>query len=279
MAGCSKDEKKKDYPGTLPDEKIAKIYETSSIRTEVKNPLSEDEWRVVSKKDNERHLAHEFTWEGDRLESMKDHNYDRFYSFNYDEYGRVIRIICDSDQDFSRTLSYNEEGLLARSEGTMTHSDGTKWATSTLVYTWENGLLKSIEEDYWCHDPGEDEISKQITRTYTWKDGNVVSTFRSQRTGDKVVETKYDFEYSDSVNPLHGFVYLLIPDKGIIFDYEGIDCLSKNLPSRITSETAHRYEFSFTGNPITTFEKHIIADSSPLLHMYTDYTVEIEYQR
>ena len=112
FAACDKEGRKR-YPSTLPDQKITNIYETTSFKTETLNPVTK-EWTVVVKKDNPRHLAHEFTWEGDRLESMKDHNYDRFYSFNYDEYGRVSRIICDSDSDFSRTLSYDAEGLLAR---------------------------------------------------------------------------------------------------------------------------------------------------------------------
>lgn len=279
FAACDKEGRKR-YPSTLPDQKITNIYETTSFKTETLNPVTK-EWTVLVKKDNPRHLAHEFTWEGDRLESMKDHNYDRFYSFNYDEYGRVSRIICDSDSDFSRTLSYDAEGLLARCEGAIKDHDGVLVSTQTLIYTWEDGLLKRIEEETWSHFPGEEEISKKITRTYTWQDGNVVSTTRTKHEGDKTEELQYNYEYSTAVNPLHGFVYLVIPDRGIIFDYEGIDCLSKNLPSRITSSpTSARYEFSYTpGTPLASFEKHMIGDSSPVLRLITDYSVELEYAR
>ena len=277
LAACSKDAKK-NYPSTMPDEKIASIYETTAFKTEMLNPVTQ-EWKVLVEKNNERHLAHEFTWEGDRLESMQDHNTDRFYSFNYDELGRVTRIICDNDTDFSRTLYYNEDGLLSRSEGTMTHRDGTLFTTQKLFYIWENGLLKSIEEDYWSHDEGEEEITRKTTYTYTWEDGNVVRTNRLERKNGKEEETQYDYEYSTSINPLHGFVYLVHPDRGIIFDYEGIDCLSKNLPSRITSPTTPRYEFSYTGTPVSSFEKHIIGDSNPTMRLLTDYKVEFEYKR
>lgn len=247
FAACDKEGRKR-YPSTLPDQKITNIYETTSFKTETLNPVTK-EWTVVVKKDNPRHLAHEFTWEGDRLESMKDHNYDRFYSFNYDEYGRVCRIICDSDADFSRTLSYDPEGLLARCEGSIKNHDGVLVSTQTLIYTWQ--------------------------------DGNVVSTTRTKHEGDKTEEFQYNYEYSTAVNPLHGFVYLVIPDRGIIFDYEGIDCLSKNLPSRITSSPASaRYEFSYTpGTPLASFEKHMIGDTSPVLRLTTDYSVELEYAR
>lgn len=275
LSACNKDNNKKNYPGTLPDQKITNIYETSTFKTEMQNPVTQ-EWKVIVEKTNARHLAHEFTWVGDRLESIKDHNLDRFYSFDYDEYGRVIRVICDSDADYSRTLTYDEEGLLDRCEGTLKDHDGKLISSQALVYTWENGLLKRIEEDYWSNLPGEEEISRTAERVYTWKDGNVVSTIRTEHKGVLEVVTQYDYEYGTAVNPLHGFVFLVLPDKGIIFDYEGIDCLSKNLPTRITSPTSTQYEFSYTGTPLTSFEKHIIGDN-PTLRVNTDYFVELEY--
>lgn len=277
LSACNKDNNNKNYPGTLPDQMITNIYETSTFKTEMLNPVTH-EWKVIAEKNNARHLAHEFTWVGDRLESMVDHNLGRFYSFNYDEYGRVIRIICDSDADYSRTLTYDEEGLLARCEGTLKDNNGKLISSQALVYTWENGLLKRIEEDYWSQFPDEEEISRKTDRVYTWQDGNVVSTIRTEHTGDKVVETQYDYEYGTAVNPLHGFVFLVLPEKGIIFDYEGIDCLSKNLPTRITSPTSTRYEFSYTGTPLTSFQKHIIGDN-PTLRVNTDYFVELEYAK
>lgn len=277
LAACNKEGNKKNYPSTLPDQKIANIYESSHLKTEMLNPVTHT-WTVLVDKHNARHLAHEFTWDGDRLESMKDHNYDRFYSFNYDEYGRVIRIICDSDSDFSRTLSYDDEGLLARCEGSLKNHDGVQVSSQTLVFTWEDGQLKRVEEDFWSHYPDEEEIIRKTTRSYTWKDGNVVSTLRAEKQGDKVVEVQYDYEYGTAVNPLHGFVYLILPDRGIIFDYEGIDGLSKNLPTSINSSTNIKYEYSYTGTPITSFEKHMIGDD-PALRMTTDYSVELEYAR
>lgn len=178
--------------------------------------------------------------------------------------------------DFSRTLTYDDKGLLARCEGTLKDHDGKLIASQTLDYTWKDGLLKLLEEDYWSHYPDEEEINRKVTRTYTWKDGNVVSTIRTEHQDEKVTETQYNYEYGTAVNPLHGFVFLVLPDKGVIFDYEGIDGLSKNLPTRITSPTSARYEYSYTGTPLTSFEKHMIGDN-PTLRMNTDYFVELEY--
>ena len=274
MVACHKE----NYPGTLPKEKITKIYETSVFTSEMKIPGT-TEWKTITKT-NERHLAHEFTWEDNRIESFEDHNLGRFYSFNYDEKGRIVRIICDSDTDYSRTLSYDDHGQLARSEGSIRQSDGTLLSTQTLVYTWENGLLKSIEEDTWDHYPGEEEITSKATHSYTWENGNVISTKRRiVKSNGEVSETEYNYQYSTDINPLHGFVYLLDPYRGLIFDYEGVDCLSKNLPSRITSPTNNRQEFSYTGSPITSVEKHIIGDSSAILNVTVDSTLDFEYSR
>ena len=84
MTACSK-----EYPSTLPSQKIAGIYEASTIKTEM---FMAGEWKTMSNKTNERQLAHEFTWEGNELESMTAHNLGRFYSFGYDEKGRIDHI-------------------------------------------------------------------------------------------------------------------------------------------------------------------------------------------
>ncbi|MBQ9893276.1 MAG: hypothetical protein IJM35_09015 [Bacteroidales bacterium] len=159
--------------------------------------------------------------------------------------GRIVRIICDSNTDCSRTLYYNDEGLLACSEGTARTGDGTLVTSEYFVFTWEDGnVVKTIRQ--------------------TIKDGNITE------------ETEYNYEYSTAANPLHGFIFLIHSNSGIIFDYEGIDALSKNLPSRITSQK-HRYEFSFSGEQVSSGEKHLIADSSPILRMTTDYSLDFEY--
>ena len=62
-----------------------------------------------------------------------------------------------------------------------------------------------------------------------------------------------------------------------MFDYNGIDGLSKNLPSRISSTQKNRYEYTYSGELVATVEKHLIADSDPTLHFYTDYTLDFEY--
>ena len=70
------------------------------------------------------------------------------------------------------------------------------------------------------------------------------------------------------------------PERGIIFDFEGIDGLSKNLPSRVVSSLNNRYEYSYTGSDrVTSIEKHEIADGSDMLHQYVDYTLDLEYVR
>lgn len=278
VTACRKEEEKKDYPSTLPGEKITYVYESSVFKTELKN-VATDEWMVLSEHEHERQLTHKFVWDGERLASLEDHKNDLYYSFEYDGYGRIIRIVCDRDKGFTRTLFYDEDGLLSRSEGARTRSDGTQFATQTLVYTWENGLLKTIEEDYWSHNPGESTVSRKSTFAYTWKDGNVISTERRVRKNGQDSQTRYNYEYGPAVNPLHGFVYLMIPGMGVFFDYEGIDGLSRNLPSHIESDPIEFYDYSYAGDPATSFGKLLFEYATPVMRMTTDYTVELEYLR
>lgn len=277
VMACEKEGNKKNSPSSLPDEKVSKVYEASTVKTEMKIG---EEWKTIANKTNARTLAHEFTWEGDRLESVMDHNLGYFYSFGYDENGRISHIYSDGGNDFSRSLSYNEDGLLSRSEGTQKLGDGTLIASQNFVYTWVDGLLKTIEEDYWRHDPGEDEITRKSTYTFTWKDGNVISSScHTEKNGTAIDDAQYTFEYSSAVNPLRGFVFCQLPGYGIVFDYNGIDGLSRNLPSRVVSTQGNRYEYSYSGERMATVEKHLIADSSPTLHFYTDYTLDFEYMQ
>ena len=275
VAACNKE---KNDPGMQPDEKITKIYEASILKIEMKNPVT-GEWTTKASKTTERRLAHEFAWEGDRIESVTDHNLNRFYSFNYDDHNRISHIYCDSDQDYSRALYYDEEGLLSRSEGTNKLGDGTLVATQKLVFTWADGVLQKIEEESWSHFLDEEVITTKGTYLYTWEGGNVVKSLRQiSKNGGQATETEYTYEYTSSINPLHGFVLSMIPYYGIFFDYDGIDGLSKNLPSRIVAaQQKNRYEYSYTGNPVSKIEKHEIADGSLMLRQYVDYTLDVEY--
>lgn len=272
MASCSKE----SYPSTLPSQKIAGIYEASTIKTEM---FMAGEWKTMSNKTNERQLAHEFTWEGNELESMTDHNLGRFYSFGYDEKGRIDHIYSNSDQDFSRVISYDRDGHVVLSKGTIRMGNGTLLASQDFTFTWTGGTLQKVEEEFWSHYPDEEEINLTATRTYTWENGNVVKTVRSEvRNGSPLNDTVYTYEYGTEANPLYGFVYTLHPSNGIIFDYEGIDCLSRNLPSRIMpGNDGVRYEYSYSGSPLAKAEKHMIGDTSPIMHMFTDFTLDFEY--
>ena len=104
--------------------------------------------------------------------------------------------------------------------------------------------------------------------------------FSVVKNGKTLTDTEYTYEYSTFLNPLHGFVLSMHPERGIIFDFEGIDGLSKNLPSRVVSSLNNRYEYSYTGSDrVTSIEKHEIADGSDMLHQYVDYTLDLEYVR
>ncbi len=107
----------------------------------------------------------------------------------------------------------------------------------------------------------------------------MVKTVRSEvRNGSPLNDTVYTYEYGTEANPLYGFVYTLHPSNGIIYDYEGIDCLSRNLPSRIMpGNDGVRYEYTYSGSPLAKAEKHMIGDTSPIMHMFTDFTLDFEY--
>ena len=154
-------------------------------------------------------------------------------------------------------------------------------ASQDFVFTWANGVLQKVEEETWSHYPDDEEINQTATRTYTWEGGNVVKTLRHVvKNGKTLTDTEYTYEYSTFLNPLHGFVLSMHPERGIIFDFEGIDGLSKNLPSRVVSSLNNRYEYSYTGSDrVTSIEKHEIADGSDMLHQYVDYTLDLEYVR
>ncbi len=154
MTSCSK-----EYPSTLPSQKIAGIYEASTIKTEM---FMLGEWKTMSNKTNERQLAHEFTWEGNELESMTDHNLGRFYSFGYDEKGRIDHIYSNSDQDFSRVISYDGDGHVVLSKGTIRMGNGTLLASQDFTFTWTGGTLEKVEEVFWSHYPDEEEINPHL---------------------------------------------------------------------------------------------------------------------
>ncbi|MBO6168757.1 MAG: hypothetical protein J6O51_02170 [Bacteroidales bacterium] len=279
MAACTKDDDRKDYPSTQPDQKVTNVYETSSIKTEI---FVGKEWKTQKQQTNARILKHEFFWEGNRLEGLDNHDRDFSYSFEYDDFGRIYRVICDGGRDFSRVLTYDDKGMLAHSEGTIKTGDAQLISRESLDFTWENGLLKTIEEDSWTKNEVEEgkEITRKGTRTYTWEGGNVVKTSRHivTKDGDKesVDDCEYDIEYTNIDNPLHGFIFLIHPYTGIIFDFEGIDCLSKNLPSHITPSKDRVYDFSYSGSPITNVKKTLVAET-PVLRLSLDYDLDFEY--
>jgi|GEM_PF-2953766 len=275
MAGCTKDDAKKNYPSMLPEKKIAKVYEASTTMVEMKDPVT-GEWKEMTSKTNERTLAHEFTWVGNQLESFDDNNRDVFYSFHYDEHGRVCRIISDNGYGYSRDLFYGEDGLLYRSEGSVRSNEGKPISIQTHIFTWADGVLKKVDETTWTNDPVLGESFGTASCTYEWEGGNVISTSRHSEINGSVQDVKYAYEYSDVPNPLQGFVFCMLQE-GIIFDYEGIDFLSKNMPLHISSETSS-FDYSISGNPVTSFEKQMSAGTatSPI-RTSTKYAMEFEY--
>lgn len=276
LAACVKEDITTTYPDPPRDEKVFSVYETSVLRGEIKNIIT-GEWSVLYERNRERHLVYKLIWNGSFLESLEDHKYDRNYTFEYDENSRVSRIVCDNDTDYSRTLFYDENGRLSRAEGSKTQADGTVFATQTLIYTWENDLLKTIAEDDWSYEPGEGEVTKKVNTVYTWQDGNVTSTKRTVRKDNIIEELQYDYEYSSLLNPLHGSVFFIFQDNGIFFDYAGFDCLSKNLPSCVVSDPSERNEYTYSGTPVTSFERCLYEYGTSLTRLVTNYTVDFVY--
>ena len=132
---CNK-EKRYKGPSTLPTEKVSRVYRTTHQLIESYNSIT-DTWKTNADKTGERELNKEFFWEGDRLTRAK--LYGHYYTFSYDDVGRLILATNEDGEGTRYEYSYNDDGLLSRA---VIRSYGFD---EYYDYTWANGQMQKYE--------------------------------------------------------------------------------------------------------------------------------------
>lgn len=273
---CNKEDYKDDGPSTLPREKVSRIYSTAHIVSEMLSPIT-GTWITLMDITNDRSLLCEFTWNGERLEGMKTAM--STYSFVYDDSGRLIRAECMDNSDKHYEFTYNADGLLVRIVAFTKDSDGGLDSKRTSDFTWADGHLLKAEEDYWARRVNGDESTSRSTHIYTWDGDDVSSTKRTTLNGDGTTEVfNYAYEYTSIANPLQGFVLSQDCYFGLVWSFEGIDGLSDHLLAHVVSDNADvTYEYTVSGDRVSTINKHYVAQSDDTMRMITDTFFEFEY--
>ena len=272
---CDKSDEKKDIIRTEPAEKVARIYTSSHTLTEIFNPFT-NTW-MDTEKDIERQLSYEFTWNRDRLVSLKVDNIT--FTFTYDADGRIVHAENDTEKLDCYDFTYNAQGRVSQVYSYVENSNGELESYDSFDLFWEDDRLLKIEEDKWTLFSDGSEYSSESTHTFVWDGGNISSTHRHEVDSNNSTEdTDYTYEYTDIPNPLRGFVMCLDCFFGIIWTFEGIDCLCSNLVSKVVGNNNEvSFEYATTGNRVNSFKKRYYAGDDVLMRMTIDTVCELEY--
>ena len=276
-SGCNKEEEIAKRTGTLPQEKISRIYTTTHIVYETLNPVT-GTWTVLMDITNGRSPLCEFTWSGDRIGKMKSG--DDTYIFKYDKFGRLILVECTDNVDRHYEFTYNSDGLLARSSAVLKASSGELESSRTIDYTWAGSRLQKAEEKMLAPREDDGEFISESTHVYEWDNDNVSSTRRNTLNNDGSFELfNYDYEYTPIPNPLRGFVLCQECYFGLVWSFEGIDGLSLNMLSHVVSDNADiTYEYTVSGDRVSTIKKNYVALDGGSTRMTTETFYEFEYE-
>ena len=263
---CHKENQDKG-PGTLPKEKVSRIYRTSHTLIEAYNSITET-WRTTSDLTSEREIYFEFFWEGDRF--TRAYLRGKNYSISYDDVGRIILATSENDE-IRYEFSYHD-GLLSYS---LTHAYGID---EHVYYTWANGHLQKYETER-ISETGE---TTRESSEYTWNGNVLSSTVRTHQSVDGTTRSlRYDYEYTSIPNPFQNFVYCSAGYTGLIWDLDGADGLVNNMYSRInTDQSVYSFEYTTSGDRLQTITISQVSESGNSIltvRVTTDSYYEIEY--
>lgn len=241
-----------------------------------------DTWTTVMADTTERNLFAEFFYTGDRLDSMIVNSLPAvtITRFTYDADGRLVHYLSNWGQGCNY---YYTDGRLSRAYEYSVNNDDTT-SRHNLQYIWDGDRLQRCV-DILTGQIDTAMVSKHILTLYTWNGNNVVNTvsYITDNLNGGTDTTSYTYEYSSVENPFHGFPLWLTPNNGIIWMFDGIDCLSKNIPSHITSEVSD-FTFEHTTSSgrvasITERQLSVSGNDAMTIRITSEKNLEFEYDR
>lgn len=264
-----------------PKAHVVQIWRTNAEKAE-NYIAATDTWTTVFADTSERRLYAEFFYTGDRLDSM---------IVNSQPAATIIHFTYDADGHLTHSLSnwgngcyyyYTDGRLSSAYEYSINHGDTT--ARYAILYTWDGDHLQRYEEDLTGHNDTT-EVSKHYTTLYTWNGNNVASTvcYTTDNMTNTTDTSAFNYEYSSIDNPFHGFPFWLTPNSGVIWMFNGIDGLCKNIPSHIYSDVS---DFTFehttsSGRIATVTERQlsVTGDDAMTIRITSENHLEFEYDR
>lgn len=262
---------------TMP--RISKIFKSGHLLMK-RNTMGT--WVTIREIENERALSYEFFWTGNRLDSIKSYpgnpTYNVTYDMEYDEQGRLVH---DSSRggNYDYVFEYDSKGRLSKMYFAILWDKGiySRYVTS-YIYEGDK-LIKSIEEGSVYNQNGG-PFTRTEEHVFTWDGDNVVAMSEVETDVDGYVKSdNYTVEYSANLNPFRNLLHFRVRSMGIS-SYDELWALSKNVPSRIISSeiTLQDYECKTTGDLVTSFQTHTLAESETMYHESgNDYDFEYLY--
>ena len=239
-------------------------------------------WVTILESEDERALRYEFFWTGNRLDSINfysgDPTNDATYDMEYDEQGRLVH---DSSRagNYDYVFEYDSKGRLSKMYYAI-RWDGEIYNRYVTSYFYEGDKLsKSIEEGRFYNVNGGPFTCTE-EHVFTWDGDNVVAMSEVRTDEEGFVKSdSFTVEYTANLNPFRNLLHFRTRSLGIS-SYDDLWALSKNVPSRITSSeiTLQDYECKTTGDLVTSFQTHTLAESKTTYHESgIDYDFEYLY--
>ena len=196
----------------------------------------------------------------------------------YDEQGRLVH---DSSRggNYDYVFEYDSKGRLSKMYFAILW-DKDLYSRYVTSYIYEGDkLIKSIEEGSVYNQNGG-PFTRTEEHVFTWDGDNVVAMSEVETDVDGYVKSdNYTVEYSANLNPFRNLLHFRVRSMGIS-SYDDLWALSKNVPSRIISSgnTLQDYECKTTGDLVTSFQTHTLAESETMYHESgNDYDFEYLY--
>lgn len=273
--GCQKEEGN----GDAPKERVSRLYLTSHSKVESYNSAT-GTWNTLVDHTTERKLMCEFFWSGDRLDSLWENALPRPITipFSYDDAGHLVQ---DAHGNLFIDFFYDADGRLSRTYHYTLDSVGDTTCKQNIVYTLVGGRREQAECSVWFPDATGTSVVYSLHR-YFWSGDNVDSVARRSLYANGGGDTTcYRFEYTDIPNPFCGMTFLQTDAMGMIWSFDGLDGLNRNLPKRVTDNKKgeYKYEYTTSGGRVSTVSEHSFNDTSANNSMrYTSEAFyEIEY--
>jgi len=250
--------------------RVSKVYHGGSLVWK-KNVMGS--WITVIDRVDERALVDEYFWTGNRLDSIIEVTNNVIWDLEYDEQGRLVHQVSRFGND-DYTYEYDSKGRLSKSFRSILYDEDGRFNRVVTEYIYNGDKLsKAVKHDTL---DGEEGVSTEED-TYTWEGDNVVSLSIVRTDADGyVTEETITAEYSTYLNPFKNFIPFLQKNFALSLKDE-MWIWSKNVPKAMSaSEKDHNeYDCKTTGDRITTFHSHLLAESETIFTEITsDYDIE-----